>query len=119
MTLQENVYYWELSLNNPEPLLDDYYIFDYLIIKEEDLLEKSDELRELIITYCVLLQKQQQDSESAEIVYNDIYRILASVNNIQYHEFVAFWKVLDISYSVFSHLSIIFNTMNSLLFGKF
>lgn len=104
MTLQENIYYWELSLNNPEPILDDYYIFDDLIIKEEDLLEKSDELRELIITYCVLLEKQQQDSESAEIVYNDIYRILASVNNIQYHEFVAFWKVLDISYSVFNKL---------------
>jgi hypothetical protein len=104
MTLKENTYYWKLSLENPEPILDDYYIFDNLIIKDEDLLEKSDKLRELIITYCVLLEKQQQDSETTEIIYNDIYQILASVNNIQYHEFVAFWKVLDISYSVFNKL---------------
>jgi len=104
MTLKENIEYWTISLDNPEPIIDDYYISDNLIIKDEDLLEKSDKLRELIITYCVLLEKQQQNSEPAEIVFNDIYQILSSVNNIQYHEFVAFWKVLDISYSVFNKL---------------
>lgn len=104
MKLKDNIIYWNLSLKNLEPILDDYYIFDKLIVGDKVLIERADKLRELIITYCVLLEKEQEETESAEIIFKDIHNILTSVNNIQYHEFIAFWKVLDISYSVFIKL---------------
>jgi len=104
VVLKENNHYWEISLNNLEPILDEYYILDNLIITDDILIERADKLRELIITYCVLLEKDQQDTETINVIFNDIYTIITTVNNIQYHEFIAFWKVLDISHSVFKKL---------------
>lgn len=104
LKLEENLFYWKTSLENLEPIIDDFYIFDELIIKDQNLLQKADKLRELIITYCVLVEKQQENTDVAEEIFKDIFHILSSVKNIQYHEFVAFWKVLDISYSVFNKI---------------
>mgnify|MGYP001626413985 CR=1 FL=1 len=101
MTLKRNLEYWEISLKNPEPVVDEYYIFDEIIIEDKKLIQKVERLRELIISYCVMLDK---DKKAAEKILNEIYEIITSVDKIQYTEFIAFWKALDMSFSVFRKL---------------
>ena len=101
MVLKENKYYWEVSLKNPEPATDDYYIFDQVIVSDKELIQKIERLRELIISYCVMIEK---DEKSASMVLDEIYEIIISIDKIQYTEFIAFWKALDMSYSVFKTL---------------
>lgn len=93
--------YWQISLENLELIGDEYYVFDHLIIDDKNLIEKIERLRELIISYCVLMEKE---SDVIDEIFNEIYKIIISIKKIQYHEFIAFWKVLDISYSVFRKL---------------
>lgn len=100
MVLKVNKYYWEESLRNPEPVVDEYYIFDEVIVSDTNLMQKIERLRELIISYCVVTEK----NHAASRILDEIYDIVTSVDKIQYTEFVAFWKVLDLSYSVFNQL---------------
>jgi hypothetical protein len=101
MVLRDNLYYWEESLRNPEPIADDYYIYDEIIVLNENLIQKVARLRELIISYCVM--KEMSENATSKIL-DEIYNIITSIDNIQYTEFVAFWKTLDISYSIFKKL---------------
>lgn len=102
MVLKDNLDYWKHSLQNPEAILDEYYFSDELIIRDNVLLEKAKKLRELIIAYCVLTE--ERESPESKRLCNRIFKIVTSINNIQYHEFIAFWKVLDLSFSVFKQL---------------
>ena len=101
MALKENIYYWKKSLEFPEPTADPFYSFDELIVTDSELIKKVERLRELIICYCVLSEKNVDDASE---ILNEIYDIIVSIDKIQYTEFVAFWKTLDISYSVFEKL---------------
>ena len=51
MALRENKYYWEESLKHPEPIGDEYYISDDIIVHDKDLIKKIERLRELIIRF--------------------------------------------------------------------
>jgi hypothetical protein len=51
-----------------------------------------EKLRKLIADYC---------RENSEEILKEICKLILSVEEIEYTEFVAFWKVLDISFSVF------------------
>ncbi|WP_025209387.1 hypothetical protein [Hippea sp. KM1] len=101
MALKENVYYWKESLKHPEPVFDNYYVFDQVVVFEKDLIQKVNRLRELIISYCVVIEK---DKNSALEILKEIHKIIVSVDKIQYMEFIAFWKTLDMSYSIFKKL---------------
>ena len=101
MALKENKYYWEVSLKHPEPVVDDYYVFDHIIVSDENLVEKIERLRELIVSYCVMREK---DKKWASKILDEIYEIVISTDKIQYTEFIAFWKSLDMSYSIFKKL---------------
>jgi len=98
VVLRENMYYWNVSLTHPEPLLDDYYIFDDIIVNDQNLIDKIKQLRLLIITYC---EMAKIDEDVTSKILDKIYNIIISIENIQYTEFVAFWKSLDLTYSVF------------------
>jgi hypothetical protein len=98
MGLRKNIYYWNESLTHPEQFLDDYYIFDDIIVNDQNLIEKIKQLRLLIITYC---EMTEIDENVTSKILDKIYNIIVSIENIQYTEFVAFWKNLDLSYSVF------------------
>lgn len=101
MALKGNKYYWRVSLKHPEPAVDDYYIFDQVIVSDKSLIKRIERLRELIISYCVMVEK---DKKSTSKILDEIYEITTSINKIQYTEFIAFWKALDMSYSVFKKL---------------
>lgn len=99
MSLRRNKEYWNISLQNPEPLVDEYYIIDNIIIQDENLINAIERLRELIVSYCVIIEK---DKNVAEKIIDEIHQILKSSDKIQYTEFIAFWKVLDISFTIFN-----------------
>ncbi len=101
MAIRDNIYYWKKSLKAPEPVIDDFYISDEVIVSDSQLIEKVDRLRELIISYCVV---SKNNVDTASKILDEIYSLIISIDKIQYTEFVAFWKVLDISYSVFERL---------------
>ena len=98
--LRRNLDYWEISLKNPEPIIDEYYTLDKLIVQNQNLIQKVERLRELITTYCVLLEI---DKQALGKILDEIYMITLH-KNIQYTEFIAFWKTLDLSYSSFRQL---------------
>ncbi len=102
MALRENIEYWRISLANPEPLADEFYVFDEIIADDPNLTAKIERLRELIIAYCVMTEKNATEANG---VLDEIYSIIVEIERIQYTEFVAFWKVLDMSYSVFKTLT--------------
>lgn len=109
--MKKGLYYWIYSLRHPESLIDKNYIYDQLIIspdisKKTDISEKAKKLRELISSFCCLnsLYKEKKQSDiysSLEIVKSEILHLLLNTDFIQYTEFVAFWKTLDISLSSF------------------
>ena len=101
MGLRKNIKYWEISLKHPEPVGDEYYISDQIIIEDKTLIQKIERLRDLIISYCVIIDKSKK---VAEKILDEIYQIIISIDKIQYMEFIAFWKALDMSFSIFKNL---------------
>ena len=90
-------------MDNLESAQDDYYVFDEIIVNDKNLILKVNKLRDLIVSYCVLLEKDEESALSK--IFTEIYILVISIDKIQYHEFIAFWKVLDISYSQFCKLT--------------
>jgi hypothetical protein len=123
MPVRENAYYWEYSLKYPEPedLEEEAYIHDQLIVEDNDYLREVNNLRELLTTYCTLSKfsgdrsSLTQEEKYTQLPFNDkphgnssaIYekilqevdRIIMRVQNIQYTEFVAYFKCLGLSHS--------------------
>jgi len=122
MPVRENAYYWEYSLEYPEPeLAEEAYIHDQLIVEDNDYLREVNSLRELLTTYCTLSKfsgdrsSLTQEEKYTLLPFNDkphgnssaIYekilkevdRIIMGIQNIQYTEFVAYFKCLGLSHS--------------------
>lgn len=85
-----------------EPAIDEYYFtwIENLYIDNKNIIEKIWKLRNLITACGVNINKNM----SFDYLLDDILLILEE--NVKYSEFVAFWKVLDISYSSFCILEI-------------
>jgi hypothetical protein len=81
MELKGNLEYWKISLKNPEPIVDEYYISDEIIVDDKKLIKSIERLRDLITTYCVLLEK---DENSAKKILDEIYEIISDTDKIQY-----------------------------------
>lgn len=100
MALKANRHYWRYSLQHLEPIGESYYRHDNVIIQSESYLSTVSQLRELITTYCTL-RKLGTNSQVIQHVLQAIDAILRSAENIQYTEFVAYWKCLDLTFSVY------------------
>lgn len=123
MSVKENTYYWEYSLKHPEPedLAEEAYTHDQLIVEDISYLASVNYLRDLITTYCtlsrlsgnysdatqeathVLFPNTDKPHETSYVVdqsiLKEIDRLLINTKNIQYTEFVAYFKCLGISHS--------------------
>lgn len=99
--LRDNFYYWNESLKYKENIFDDSYFINQIIVNDEELTSRVEKLRELIVTYCVLKEEQEDTKAVLQKTFNNILNLIESTEQIQYTEFVAFWKTLDISYSAF------------------
>lgn len=96
MSLKENISYWEFSLKTEEPVEDEHYIFDEIIINQPFFIKQVERLRELIKKFCNTINMKNNEE-----VLDEIYRILENTENIQHHEFIAFWKVLGTTFSAY------------------
>jgi len=105
----DNVKLFGFSLNNPEPIIDEFYVKsgDIIISKnlEEptDVMEKNLELLESISAYS--FAKKNKNKPTAKKAVENILEIVKS-KNINYSEFVSFWSVVDISYSLFTKMKL-------------
>jgi hypothetical protein len=95
--MEENSFYWELSLNNPEPVEDKYYSYDRLIINDKDFIRISKQLDELINKYekYKLSDKAKADDTVEELL------LLMKNPLAKNSEFFAFWNALDMTRSAF------------------
>ncbi len=103
--MKKGLFYWTYSLNHPEDFPDIYYVHDVIIIdpeKDKDFLKKVSALRDLITTYCCLKDNLIEGTIN-EVIYK-IKDILVNIDNINYTEFVAYWKSLDAQYGTFLEL---------------
>lgn len=100
----DNIKLFKFSLNNPEPIIDEFYLKDHGLIVSEDLdvptklMEQNSELIESISAYS--FGRKNKSLETVEKALAKILEIIKS-ENINYSEFVSFWPVVDISHSVF------------------
>lgn len=100
MALKSNRYYWNVSLRNPEPVGEIYYKRDEIIVEDQAFLSTSTRLRELVSAYCTL-KDLDVDASLLNKVLVAIDALLMSTENIQYTEFVAYWKCLDLTFTVY------------------
>ena len=102
-----NTQLFKISLENPEPLIDDFYIKnnDLLIAKDPSnptaLMQKNLELLESISAYSFAIKSKSRTFANTAI--EKIAEIIC-YKNINYSEFVSFWSVVDVSYSLFRKL---------------
>ena len=100
MALRSNLEYWQISLTHPEPVGETFYRHDEIIVENETYLSTTTQLRELITTYCILQEIGTEVSTMGQVIVS-IDSILRDTQNIQYTEFVAYWKCLDLTFSVY------------------
>lgn len=106
MSLKDNIEYWKLSLDNPEKVIDEYYVNDKIIISNQELIKEIHRLREIISVYCYLLKYEDEIfKQFRDKLLSDLFNLIESIESIQYSEFIAFWKVFDISYSVYKNIT--------------
>jgi len=102
--MKRNLEYWTLSLAHPEIIGEGVYSRDKIIVQDNAYLEAVNRLREHITAYCVL-KELGENNETRRRVLIEIDALLRSVDKIQYTEFVAYWKCLDLTFSVYRKIS--------------
>ncbi|MBU1132213.1 hypothetical protein KKC32_03130 [Patescibacteria group bacterium] len=96
------------SLDNPEPIIDEFYIKNGdLIISDNpkiptDLMRQNIDLIESISAYN--FAKKNKNKTTSKRAIEKILEIVKN-KNINYSEFVSFWPVVDISCSLFRKMN--------------
>lgn len=107
MKIIDNINLFEFSLNNPEPIIDEFYlksgnlIISYNPKNPTDLMKKNLDLLESISAYS--FAKKNKNQKTIKDALERILEIVKS-KNINYSEFVSFWPVVDISHGLFIKL---------------
>jgi hypothetical protein len=66
-------------------------------------MNKVKHLRDLLISYCTA--EESKKGAGSKLFLDEINKVISSVKNIQYTEFIAYWKTLDMTKSVFKDLT--------------
>lgn len=103
-----NVNLFKHSLNNLEPLVDDFYVKKGTLIISNDpqkpnkLIKTNKDLINNITAYEVA-QKSNNKKMQNQIIQT-VQKLLENAE-INYSEFVSFWAILDVSYSAYRSLT--------------
>ena len=109
MKMPNNIKLLELSLKNPESVIDPFYLKSGSLVISPNLknptklMRLNRDLLEGISAYK-FAQSTKKNGKIARQVVERITDILQAEKSINYSEFVSFWPVLDISYSLFQDL---------------
>lgn len=90
--IQNNLHYFEISKNNQEKLLDDFYIFDE---KNSDLnkyIKNTKEIKNILITIRTL-QSKKEKSEMIDKYFLELSKIIGKYSNCS--EFACFVNACD------------------------
>ncbi len=99
-----NIKLFEYSLKNPEPIIDGAYVKNGSLIISKDprnpsaLMKANNELIESINAYK--FAKNNGSKSTADKAIRKILEIVKN-KNINFSEFVSFWSVVDMSYSLY------------------
>lgn len=108
MKMINNIKLFEFSLNNPEQIIDEFYLKSGNLIISKDpknpteLMKKNLDLLESITAYN--FAKKNKNKAMLKKSIKTILKIVKN-KNINYSEFVSFWPVVDISYSLFNKMN--------------
>lgn len=90
--IQNNLHYFEISKNNQEKLLDDFYVFDE---KHPDLnkyIKNTKEVKDILITIKTL-QNKKEKSEVIDKYFLELSKIIGKYSNCS--EFACFINACD------------------------
>ncbi|MBM2817886.1 MAG: hypothetical protein HW401_476 [Parcubacteria group bacterium] len=62
--LQDNLYYFEISKNNKEKSLDDFYVFDEKNADLDKYVKNTKEIKNILITIKTLIDKKRKISSN-------------------------------------------------------
>lgn len=108
MEIDDNIKIFEYSLTNPEPIIDEFYFKKGNLIISEDYTNPTELMRQnLDIIESISAYKFGKQNNNEVSMRQAVEKILEIVQskNINYSEFVSFWPVVDISYSLFLKMS--------------
>lgn len=106
--MRTNLDYWKHSLENPEPPDDKAYLRkDALIVQDAGYRKACQQIRDMITTYCTLkrLNPEAKTEDILKWLILEIDKQLIEVKNIEYTEFIAYWKCLNLSHSIYKKKS--------------
>lgn len=97
----------ELSSENPEPIVDSYYEKTWMAISNSpdepnDLMVANQELLRHVTAYSVA--SEHENSRMMSDCVSTIMSVLGTPG-ANYTEFVSFWVVMDVTYSMYNRLS--------------
>ncbi len=90
--IQNNLYYFELSKNNPEKILDDFYIFDKKHPQLQKYVANTKEIKNILITIRTL-QKKNKDKKIIAKYFLELSKIMGKFSNCS--EFGCFINACD------------------------
>src|SRR3990167_10021516 len=105
--MKNNIEIFDYSLQNPEPLVDNFYIKEKNLIisdssdKPNQLMKINRELLDNITAYRVAMN--QGNSEMQSGILKTVQSLMKN-KGLNFSEFSSFWAVVDVSYSLYFSL---------------
>jgi len=90
--IQNNLYYFELSENNPEKILDDFYVFDEKHPQLQKYIANTKEIKNILITIRTL-QKKKENKKVIAKYFLELSKVMGKFSNCS--EFACFINACD------------------------
>ncbi|MBU0880292.1 hypothetical protein KKB33_02075 [Patescibacteria group bacterium] len=90
--IQNNLHYFEISKNNQEKLLDDFYVFDEKHPNLNKYIKNTKEIKDILITIRTL-QSKKEKSEVIDKYFLELSKIIGKYSNCS--EFACFVNACD------------------------
>lgn len=90
--IQNNLYYFEISKNNQEKLLDDFYVFDEKHPDLDKYIKNTKEIKNILITIKTLLDKKEKLA-TVDKYFSELSKIIGKFSNCS--EFACFVNACD------------------------
>ena len=90
--IQNNLHYFDTSKNNPEKLLDDFYVFDEKHIELDKYAKNTKEIKNILITIRTLQDKKEK-STVIDKYFLELSKAIGKFSNCS--EFACFVNACD------------------------